>query len=129
MAIIATLDNTLQQGDSEGFKFWCKKYSVPGDTTSPLINQYDFTGAVARMQMRTSYAATSAAVDISSILTTGDRIILDNTDCSVEVVLTAETMAKVKAGVYVYDIECTFADGTVTKLVKGSNTVEAEVTK
>lgn len=124
MATIPTQNFPLQQGDTDGFAFACKTTASDGT----LVNRFDLTGAVVRMQARTAYGAPNTILDVSSAATSGDRIVLDIENCHVSVELTAATMSAVKAGKYVYDVECTLADSTVERLVKGTLTVTPAVT-
>ena len=123
---IPTQDWTLQQGDSQDITFKCKQYSIPGDVSS-LVNRYDFTGAVIRMKVRLTPLA-SAVIELDSTTSTGNYIEVDAADNKVTLHITAAKMASVKAGTYGYDVECTFTDGKVVKLVKGSIEIEGEYT-
>jgi uncharacterized membrane protein YkoI len=125
MASIPTYDIKFQQGDTEKFEFKRKTKDLNG----ALVNAYDLTGAEIRMQARASASDKTAVLDLSSQSITGDNIEFDVADCRVTVNVSDATMASIKPGDYVYDIECTFADGKKKKLVKGSLSVEAEVTK
>jgi uncharacterized membrane protein YkoI len=125
MASIPTYDIKLQQGDTEQFEFKRKTKDINGD----LVNAFDLTGAVIRMQARSLASDKTAVLDLSSQSITDDNIVFDIADCKVTVNISDATMASVKPGDYVYDVECTFADGKKKKLVKGSLSVEAEVTK
>ena len=131
MASVMTYDWVLQQGDSVAMAFATKNWADPAhqEQGDPMVNAYNYTGAVVRMQAREQYSSSAAALSVSSTGTGDDYIDVNNATNTITIYISPETMARVKAGDYVYDVECTFADGTVKKLLKGSISVEPEVTK
>ena len=103
-----------------------------GDTFDQLLtwrdeNQdpVDLIGYTARMQLRTSFDAESASLELT---TENDRIVLGGTNGEVQLVVDAETMAALDAGSYKYDLEMV-QGATVRKLLKGKFKVLSEVTK
>lgn len=83
------------------------------------------TGYSARMQLRTSYSAASASLDLT---TANGRISLTNAGV-ITLALTATETAALAAGRYVYDLELVSSGGQVTRLLEGVVTVSPEVTR
>lgn len=86
----------------------------------------DLTGATARMQIRD----TAESEDILFSLTTENgRIIIDNTAKTITLKILAVDTDDLPFLTGVYDLEFVAADATVTALLQGTVTVEAEVTR
>ena len=83
------------------------------------------TGFSARMQLRTSYSAASASLELT---TANGRISLTNAGV-ITLSLTATETAALAAGRYVYDLEMVSSGGQVTRLLEGVVTVSPEVTR
>jgi hypothetical protein len=83
------------------------------------------TGFSARMQLRTSYSAATASLELT---TTNGRISLTNAGV-ITLSLTATETAALAAGRYVYDLEMVSSGGQVTRLLEGVVTVSPEVTR
>jgi hypothetical protein len=83
------------------------------------------TGFTARMQLRTSYSAASASLELT---TANGRISLTNAGV-ITLSLTATETAALAAGRYVYDLEMVSSGGQVTRLLEGVVTVSPEVTR
>lgn len=104
-----------------------------GSTYSQVINWktgspaafVNTTGYTARMQLRTSYSATSATLELT---TANSRISLTNAGV-ITLSLTATETAALAAGRYVFDLELVSAGGIVTRLLEGICTVTPEVTR
>ena len=77
------------------------------------------------MQLRTSYAAASATLELT---TANGRITLTNAGV-ITLSLTATETAALTAGRYVYDLEMVSSGGQVTRLLEGICTVTPEVTR
>ncbi len=82
-------------------------------------NPEDFTGSAFKMQVRLS---TTIILDFTSsnITITGNKIELYKSD---------DDMKNVKPGKYQYDLEQTYADGTVTTRLAGSFTINPDSTQ
>lgn len=82
----------------------------------------NLTGYSARMQLRSSVESTTVALTVTcSITSPSDGIVtVSNT--------AAETMS-VDAGIYVYDLEIESGSGVVTRLMQGTATITANVTR
>jgi hypothetical protein len=93
------------------------------DGSNALVN---LTGFSARMQIRTSIAAASFALELTNA---NGRIVLGGAAGTVQLVLAAADTAALGAGSYVYDLELVHPSGKVTRLLKGAITVDAEVTR
>jgi hypothetical protein len=77
------------------------------------------------MQLRTSYSAASASLELT---TANGRISLTNAGV-ITLSLTATETAALAAGRYVYDLEMVSSGGQVTRLLEGVVTVSPEVTR
>ena len=83
------------------------------------------TGFTARMQLRTSYSAASASLELTTV---NGRISLTNAGV-ITLSLTATETAALAAGRSVYDLELVSSGGQVTRLLEGVVTVSPEVTR
>jgi hypothetical protein len=83
------------------------------------------TGYTARMQLRTSYSAATASLELTTV---NGRISLTNAGV-ITLSLTATETAALAAGRYVYDLELVSSGGVVTRLLEGVVTVSPEVTR
>jgi hypothetical protein len=83
------------------------------------------TGYTARMQLRTSYSAATASLELTTV---NGRISLTNAGV-ITLSLTATETAALAAGRYVYDLEMVSSGGQVTRLLEGVLTVSPEVTR
>lgn len=83
------------------------------------------TGYTARMQVR---ATVSSASTLLSISTTTGEIVLGGADGKITITVPATTTAAIAAGCYVYDLEMV-SGITVYRILQGSFTVDAEVTR
>jgi hypothetical protein len=83
------------------------------------------TGYTARMQLRTSYSAATASLELT---TANGRISLTSAGV-ITLSLTATETAALAAGRYVYDLELVSSGGVVTRLLEGVVTVSPEVTR
>ena len=86
----------------------------------------NLTGYTARMQVRDEVDSASAAL---SLTTENSRISLGGTAGTITLLVSAADTAAVAAGEYVYDLELVSGSGTVTRLIQGCFTVDAEVTR
>lgn len=84
------------------------------------------TGFTARMQVRQSYDSPETVLNLT---TENDGIIIDETKGMINILVPAATMTNISGGKYVYDLELVDPDGAVERLVMGSFTVRAEVTR
>jgi len=86
----------------------------------------DLTGYTARMQVR---ATADSSTVLLSLTTENSRITLGGTAGTITLLVSATDTAAVVAGEYVYDLEIVSGAGTVTRLLQGCFTVDAEVTR
>ena len=101
-----------------------------GSTYSKQITVYEndgttiqnLTGYTATSQLRRNYTSTAYTTILATIQTpaTGGVIVIS---------LTAVQTAALKSGRYVYDLQITAADSTVTRVIEGVITIRPEVTK
>lgn len=85
----------------------------------------DVTGYTAAMDVKYSPTSTSSIITLS---TSNGRITVGTTDGKFTLALTSTQTTALPAGNYVYDLEVTAPDGTVTRLLEGGFTVFQEVT-
>ena len=97
-------------------------YSLTWTVGGSAVN---LTGYSARMQVR-QYAE-STAVTLSFVNGTG--ITLGGTAGTIALAAVATATSAIDAGQYVYDLELVSGAGYVTRLVEGTFTVVAEVTR
>ncbi len=88
-------------------------------------NPIDLTLYTARMQVR---ATVGSASTLLSLTTENGGISLGGIAGTITVTATATQTAAITAGCYVYDLEMV-TGAVVTRLVQGSFTVDAEVTR
>jgi hypothetical protein len=86
----------------------------------------DVTGYTAAMDVRFSPSSTSTIIRLSS---SNGRIVVGTTDGKFTLQLTAVETAALAPNSYVYDLEITAPDGTVTRLLEGGFNVSPEVTR
>lgn len=112
-----TVNITIQQGDTYALDVqWID------DTTGQPV---DLTDASARMQLRTYYSSPGVVLDLS----TGTGITIDALTGRLTIVVPATQTAGLAAQSGVYDLEVTFASGVVKKVIRGTYTVDPEVTR
>jgi len=92
------------------------------NTAGQPINLTNYT---ARMQVRNDYDSSTALLTLT---TENGGITLGGVLGTVILTVSASSMALVASGSYVYDLELVLSD-VVTRLVQGSFTVNAEVTR
>ena len=85
----------------------------------------DITGYTARLQARTSVAATSTFIN----LTDGAGLTLGGVAGTIIVDLTATETAAITETTGVYDLELTALTGDITRVLQGSVTINQEVTR
>jgi hypothetical protein len=117
MALGNTFNITINQGATFELTITWK------DSAGTAI---DLTGYTARMQVRETYSSTTPIVS----LTNGAGITLGGAAGTIAIVISATTTAALAAPFSgVYDLEIVSAGGVVTRLVQGTATVSAEVTR
>lgn len=114
----ANYDLVIEQGAS-----WSQ--SVQWKTGSPAT-AVNLTGFSARLQLRSSVSASTAAL---SLTTENGRIALTANTGTITLSISATDTAAMTAGRYVYDLELVSSGGQVTRLMEGIVTVSAEVTR
>ena len=97
-------------------------YSLTWTLNGTAVN---LTGYSARMQVRTTYDASTAVLS----LTAGTGITLGGTAGSILLEADAEQTAAIDDGQYVYDLELVTSGGYVTRLLEGNFVVDPEVTR
>lgn len=88
-------------------------------------NEVDLTDYSARLKVRKSLR-TTPIVSLTSAAEGG--ITLGGVDGSIDITMSATQTAALNPGKYSYDLELESSGGEVTRLLKGSFTVSAEVT-
>ena len=84
---------------------------------------FDLTGHTAAGQIRKSYSSSSASVTFTISFAS------DRTSGQITLSLTPTQTAALEEGRYVYDIEVTGSDSTVTRVLQGTVTVSPNVTR
>jgi hypothetical protein len=92
---------------------------------SPAV-AVNLTGYTARMQLRTSHAASTSVLDLN---TSNGRITLGGAAGTITLGIPAVETAALPANQYAYDLELVAGNGQVTRLLEGFITVDAEVTR
>jgi hypothetical protein len=110
---MAILNLQIDQGST--FSKQITVYQTDGTTVQNL------TGYAVASQVRKNYTSTN--------YTTINATNNDPTNGVIVMSLTAVQTAALKAGRYVYDLQITAADGTVSRTVEGIITIKPEVTK
>lgn len=111
-----TYDMTMEQGATFA------RVITYQDSTGSLVS---LTGYTARMQVRSIITSASTLL---SLTTENGGITLGGSAGTITLAATATTTAAIAAGVYVYDLEL-ISGATVYRLLQGSFTVDAEVTR
>lgn len=109
-----TLDITCYAGDTCPFTLQC----FQDDGTTPE----DFTGVALKMQVKRRLKYTETA-EITWVSPTD--IVVSGTSHNV---LNFASKVTIPGGDYVYDLQATYADGTITTLMYGAFTVQQDVT-
>lgn len=86
----------------------------------------NLTGYEVRMQVRTSYTATTTVLNLSTLLGT---IVLVPLEGKITIKASATVTAALLPKKYVYDIEIVSATGFVTRIIQGNVVVSPEVTR
>jgi hypothetical protein len=115
-----TYDLTIDQGADWS---WTIRWKVGSNERRATLKDTD--GYTARMQVREKYSSPNALVTLS---TENDRIVFGS-DGSFQLNLPSSVTEELTPGKYVYDFEAISPEGTVTKLVRGTFRVVAEVTR
>jgi hypothetical protein len=110
---MAILNLQIDQGST--FSKQITVYQTDGTTIQNL------TGYTIASQVRKNYTSTNFV----TINATNN----DPTNGVIVMSLTATATAALKAGRYVYDLQITAADGTVSRTIEGIITIKPEVTK
>jgi hypothetical protein len=110
---MAILNLQIDQGST--FSKQITVYQTDGVTVQ------DLTGYTVASQVRKNYTSTNfVTINATSNSPTSGIIVMS---------LTATDTAGMKAGRYVYDLQITAADGTVSRTIEGIITIKPEVTK
>ena len=109
-----TLNQSIDQGTT--FSKQIIVYQTDGTTVQNL------TGYTVSSQLRKNYTSTAYTTILATIQTPA-------TNGVIVISLTAVQTAALKSGRYVYDLQITAADSTVTRIIEGVITLRPEVTK
>ena len=85
----------------------------------------DVTGYTAAMDVKNSASSASSIIELTS---SNGRITVGTTDGKFTLTISAADTTTLSAGQYVYDLEITAPDSTVTRLLEGGFTVYEGVT-
>ena len=107
------LNQIIDQGST-----WSKQITVYETDGTTIQN---LTGYTVASQLRKNYTSTGyTTINATKNSPTSGIIVMS---------LTATQTAALKSGRYVYDLQITAADGTVTRVIEGVITLRPEVTK
>ena len=107
------LNQIIDQGST-----WSKQITVYETDGTTIQN---LTGYAVASQLRKNYTSTAyTTINATNNSPTSGIIVMS---------LTATQTAALKSGRYVYDLQITAADGTVTRVIEGVITLRPEVTK
>jgi len=107
------LNQVIDQGST-----WSKQITVYQTDGTTIQN---LTGYTVTSQLRKNYTSTAyTTINATNNSPTNGIIVMS---------LTAVQTAALKSGRYVYDLQITAADGTVTRVIEGVITFRPEVTK
>tara|TARA_B100000029_G_C17437871_1_gene910377 strand:+ start:640 stop:975 length:336 start_codon:yes stop_codon:yes gene_type:complete len=107
------LNQIIDQGST-----WSKQITVYETDGTTIQN---LTGYTVASQLRKNYTSTAyTTINATNNSPTSGIIVMS---------LTATQTAALKSGRYVYDLQITAADGTVTRVIEGVITLRPEVTK
>ena len=98
---------------------------VTWKTGTPAV-AVNLTGCTARAHVRETLEAAAVLLDLS---TANGKIVLGGSAGTVEITLSATETAAINWRAAVYDLEITFPDATVRRLMHGSVSVSPEVTR
>lgn len=111
----ATYNVIIDQGAN-----WQVNLSYKDSNGDPV----NLTGYTAQLQLRTSYDAALASLNLS----TGSGITITANSGLIAINATASQTGALVAGDYVYDLEITLS-GVVTRIIQGRATVRPQVTR
>jgi hypothetical protein len=89
----------------------------------------NLTGCAARMQARTDYADRASGQPLVELSTANGKIALTPLEGKLTLALTAAETEAIKWRHAVYDVEVTFADSTIRRVLEGRAEVKPEVTR
>jgi len=111
-----TYNTTIEQGAD-----WYVNFQWTDTSGNPI----NLSGYTAALQVRTSPLAKTTVLS----LTSSSGIAITNGTGTLAVHATAAQTGAITNGLYSYDMEITSGSGIVTRLVQGSITVSAQVTR
>lgn len=109
---------TIEQGTTFTQPFVWKETA-----SGPVIN---LTGYTARMQIRPTLADTNILLDLT---TANGKLAIDGPNGKVTIQLTATETAALDFVTAVYDLELVSGSGAVTRLLKGTISLDKEITR
>lgn len=107
---------------TQGETFWKTFTWKVGQPAAPV----DLTGCTALMHVRRKITDAATLIELS---TGNGRIELGGPTGAITLKLSAAETAALNFAAAVYDLELTFADNTVRRLIEGSVTLKPEVTR
>lgn len=107
--------------------FLCEQGSTFTRTVKWIVDGFpvNLNGYSAAMQIRQSYSSTTPIVSLTSV----NGLTLGGADGTIVIEISAEDTAEIPAGSYVFDLELTAPDTTVTRILEGDFVVTPEVTR
>jgi hypothetical protein len=100
-----------------------------GDTYTHTVTEYDDTGTLSNLTGNTFLIQMRSDSESATVVATFTIALVDPTNGSWEFSLTATQTAAIPLGVYFYDVQRTYSDGTVHTRFEGEVEVEADISR
>jgi hypothetical protein len=100
-----------------------------GDTYTHVVTEYDDNGALSDLTGNTFLIQMREDSESTSVVATFTTTILNAAQGSWEFSLTATQTAALAVGVYFYDVQRTYSDGSVHTRFEGEAEVEADISR
>jgi hypothetical protein len=100
-----------------------------GDTYTHTVTEYDDAGVLSNLTDNTFLIQIRPDSESSTVVATFTVTLLDPANGSWEFSLTATQTAALPVGLYYYDVQRTYSDGTVHTRFEGEAEVEADISR
>ena len=100
-----------------------------GDTYTHTVTEYDDTGALSNLTGNTFLIQMRSDSESATVVATFTPTLVDAVNGAWQFSLTATQTSAIPLGVYYYDVQRTYADGTVHTRFEGEAEVEADISR
>jgi hypothetical protein len=100
-----------------------------GDTYTHTVTEYDDTGALSNLAGNTFLIQIRSDSESATVVATFTTTIINAASGSWEFSLTSTQTAALPIGLYFYDVQRTYSDGTVHTRFEGEAEVEADISR